>query len=283
MLIVVLLWGLNFAVLKNAIQEMPPSLFVTLRFTGGSLLMLAIMRQQTGRVSFPGRDIWVLLALGVIGNTLYQSLFLWGLRYTSVVNGSLILTATPIIVGVLGAMLGIERMRLSLLLALLLGFAGVLIVFVPGGISSGALTAFSIRGDLMQLGAMLSWAVYTLGVRRYAAKSEPIYLTTWTIVAGSLVLILINGGSIFQADWSRYSTAAWFGLVYSILCSLVLGYLLWNRSVQRVGGVRTTVYVTMVPLVAAISGWMLLGEPITIYHLLGGILIIGSIWVARRG
>lgn len=280
MLAVVLLWGFNFVIMKSAIREIPPSLFVTLRFAAGSLLMLFILRIQTGRLPLPGRDIWHLLILGIIGNTLYQSMFLWGLKYTSAANGSLILTASPIIVGLLGAVLGIERIRFGLLLALLLGFGGVLVVFLPNG--TGALSSLGLRGDLLVVGAMLSWAVYTLGVRRYASKSEPIYLTTWTIVAGAFCLVLLNGGSVFHADWSLYSAGAWFGLLYSIVGSLAIAYLLWNMSVQRVGGVRTTIYVSMVPLVAALSAWVLLDEAITLYHVLGGSLIIASVWLARR-
>ncbi len=280
MIAVVLLWGFNFVIMKSAIREIPPSLFMTLRFAAGSLLMLFILRLRTGRLALPGRDIWHLLILGIIGNTLYQSMFLRGLNYTSAANGSLILTAAPIIVGLLGTLLGIERMRFGLVLAMLLGFGGVLVVFLPS--STGALTSLSFRGDLLVVGAMLSWAVYTLGVRRYAPKSEPIYLTTWTIVAGAFCLVLLNGSSIFHADWSAYSTGAWLGLLYSVVGSLAIAYLLWNMSVQRVGGVRTTIYVSLVPLVAALSAWMLLDEAITLYHMLGGSLIIASVWLARR-
>lgn len=281
MIFVVLLWGLNFVIMKNAIREIPPSLFVTLRFTAGSLLMLFILRMQTGQIALPGRDIRILFILGIIGNTFYQSMFLWGLKYTSAANGSLILTATPIIVGLLGAFLGIERMRFGLAFALLLGFCGVLVVLLPHRAGT-VFTSLNLRGDLLMIGAMLSWAVYTLGVRRYASTSDPIYLTTWTIVAGTVCLLLLNGGSIFRADWSIYSAGAWFGLLYSIVGSLVIAYLLWNMSVQRVGGVRTTIYISMVPLVAAITAWVLLDEAITIYHLLGGALIIVSVRLARR-
>ena len=279
MIIVVLLWGLNFVIMKNALLEIPPPLFVTLRFSAGSLLMLAILRYQHGPISLPKRDYKQLILLGLIGNAAYQSMFIWGLKYTSAANGSLIINATPIVVGFLGALWGIERMRLGLALALLLGFTGVLIVLLP---NRSSVSAMNFQGDLLMVGSMLSWAIYTLGVRRYATGMDPIYLTTWTIVFGTLCLVIFNGMSVFEAQWSLYSFAAWFGLAYSIIGSLIISYLLWNMSVQRVGGVRTTIYISMIPLVAALSAWVALGEAITVYHLLGGILIFFSVRLAQR-
>ena len=279
MIVVVLLWGFNFVIMKNALNEIPPALFVTLRFTAGSVMMITILRIQHGHIALPKRDYTHLILLGIIGNAAYQSMFIWGLKYTSAANGSLIINATPIVVGLFGALLGIERMRLGLAIALLLGFMGVLIVLVP---NRASLTSQHLQGDLLMVGSMLSWAIYTLGVRRYATGMDPIYLTTWTIVSGTVCLVLFNGSSLFNANWSLYSAGAWLGLAYSVVGSLVISYLLWNRSVQRVGGVRTTIYISMIPLVAAISAWIVLDEPITIYHLIGGILIFSSVWLARR-
>lgn len=279
MIVVVLLWGFNFVIMKSALLEIPPALFVTLRFTAGSVMMLAILRIQHGHIALPKRDYPYLILLGIIGNAAYQSMFIWGLKYTSAANGSLIINATPIVVGLFGALFGIERMRLGLAFALILGFMGVLIVLIP---NRASLSAQNLQGDLLMVGSMLSWAIYTLGVRRYATGMDPIYLTTWTIVSGTVCLVLFNGSSIFNADWSLYSAGAWLGLAYSVVGSLVISYLLWNRSVQRVGGVRTTIYISMIPLVAAVSAWIVLDEPITIYHLIGGILIFSSVWLARR-
>ena len=279
MIVVVLLWGFNFVIMKNALNEIPPALFVTLRFTAGSVMMITILRIQHGHIALPKRDYMHLILLGIIGNAAYQSMFIWGLKYTSAANGSLIINATPIVVGLFGALLGIERMRLGLAFALILGFMGVLIVLIPNRTS---LSAQHLQGDLLMVGSMLSWAIYTLGVRRYATGMDPIYLTTWTIVSGTVCLVLFNGSSIFNANWSLYSAGAWFGLAYSVVGSLVISYLLWNRSVQRVGGVRTTIYISMIPLVAAVSAWVMLDEPITIYHLIGGVLIFCSVSMARR-
>ena len=279
MIVVVLLWGFNFVIMKNALNEIPPALFVTLRFTAGSVMMITILRIQHGHIALPKRDYMHLILLGIIGNAAYQSMFIWGLKYTSAANGSLIINATPIVVGLFGALLGIERMRLGLAFALILGFMGVLIVLVPNRTS---LSAQNLQGDLLMVGSMLSWAIYTLGVRRYATGMDPIYLTTWTIVSGTVCLVLFNGSSLFNANWSLYSAGAWFGLAYSVVGSLVISYLLWNMSVQRVGGVRTTIYISMIPLVAAVSAWVVLDEPITIYHLIGGVLIFSSVSLARR-
>ena len=102
MIVVVLLWGFNFVIMKNALNEIPPALFVTLRFTAGSVMMITILRIQHGHIALPKRDYLQLILLGIIGNAAYQSMFIWGLKYTSAANGSLIINATPIVVGLFG-------------------------------------------------------------------------------------------------------------------------------------------------------------------------------------
>ncbi len=280
MALVVLIWGTNFVIIKSTFTEMSLPFFVTLRFAAGSLLMLFVLRIRDGRLALPRGNFTLMFVLGLVGHTLYQSFFMWGLSQTSAANSSLILTATPILVATIGVSLGHERMRLSLLASLLLGSGGIALIFLVSG--QVRMSSISLRGDLLMIGAMLCWTVYTIVLRLRATSLNALYLTTWSTIAGAILLILLNGFSLFRADWGSFSLAAWLGLSYSAVVGLVIAYLLWNMSVQRVGGVRTTIYLSLIPFVAAISAWLVLDEELTLYHIVGGVMITLSVWLSRR-
>jgi len=176
MLLVVLIWGANFAIVKGALSAIPPLAFVALRFVGATLLLFPLLWLREGWQPLP-RGGWPrLIALGVVGNTLYQPLFVEGLARTTSANSSLILSATPMLVASLGALLGLEKVTRRLAVGIGLAFGGVALVLVARGAS---LSAQTFVGDLLVLAATFCWSLYTLGLRLIRSLST-LQLTTVT-------------------------------------------------------------------------------------------------------
>jgi len=88
--------------------------------------------------------------------------------------------------------------------------------------------------------------------------------------------------SLAQTSWTSISTPAWGGLIYAALLALVVAYLLWNTSVRQVGSSRTSIFSCLIPLVAALVAWGVLGERPTLMQLGGGVLVIAGVLLARR-
>jgi drug/metabolite transporter (DMT)-like permease len=86
---------------------------------------------------------------------------------------------------------------------------------------------------------------------------------------------------LVHLDWSAVSTTAWAALAYATLLSLVVAYVLWNRSVQAVGGTRTAIYMCVTPLVASAAAWAMLGEQARPSQAVGAILIIVGVLLTR--
>ncbi len=278
MLLVVLFWGGNYAVSKLTFSEIPPLAFTALRFATGSLLLWLLLGRAEPTRAVP-RHLWGrLLLLGLVGNTLYQLCFITGLSRTSATNTALILAAMPTVVTVASGLLGHERIPPRQYAALALATVGVIAVIAARGLDVHG----DWTGDLLILGGVACWTVYTVGLRHVGGQISALGVTTWGLLAGTPGLLLVGLPSLTRMHWGAVSAVAWAGLAYSTLLSLVAAYFLWSRAVQRLGASRAALYTCASPLVAAVTAMILLGERPTPVHFFGGACIIGGVLLGQR-
>ncbi len=280
MLLTTLFWGGNFTASKVAFEEIPPLAFTAVRFLLGAILLWVIVRRTEGRVKIPAEMILPLTILGVLGNTIYQFLFVEGLARTSATKTSLILAALPVVVTMSAWALGIEPVSRRQRAAVLIATVGVVaVVLGKGGSIGGGIGT----GELLLLAATLAWAAYTLLLRHYALPLSALSLTAWTVYTAVPSLFLLGLPQITRTDWGAVSLAGWGGLAYSTLLSLVAAYILWTRGVTRLGASRAALYNSMVPFIATAIAVIALGERPGILHVVGGGLIVAGVLLASRG
>jgi len=278
MLTVCLIWGMNFSVTKLALAEIPPLPFTAVRFAAASLLLWLVVRAIEGPAELPDRAARTLILLGLLGNTCYQLAFTVGLDHTTATNSALILSMLPTVVALMAGLLGLERITPRMRWGIALGTLGVVIVIATRGVGFGASTLY---GDFLTLGAVLCWAGYTVGLRRVPAGVSSLRITSITTIAGTPGLVLAGLPGVVRADWSSVTAQGWAALGYAAVFSLVIAYLLWNRSVQTVGGTRTAIYMCVTPLVAVTGAWLLLGERPHPMQGFGAVLIVAGVLLTR--
>src|ERR1051326_3136081 len=246
MLLVTMIWGGNFSVSKFAMQAIPPLPFSALRFLASSVVLLLVAQRAGVAAPLPRRTLWAIAGLGVLGNTIYQTAFMTGLSMTSATNSAMIVASLPVVVAVRGVHFG----------------------------------AGSLRGDLLVLGSMLCWSLYTLGIRRVGAGVHPLWLTAIATAAGTPGLVLLGLPGALRQDWAAVTPSTWGALSYAAVLSLVLCYVLYNRAVQAIGSGRTALYNCLTPLVAMVIAWLTLGEVPTPVQFVGVALVIGGVLVS---
>ena len=278
MLLVCLIWGLNFSVTKIAIGQIPPLPFTAIRFVAASLLLWLVLRVTEGPAVMAAAPVRRLIVLGVLGNTFYQIAFILGLAHTRATNSALILGTVPTVVALLAGLLGLERVTPRMWLGIVLGTLGVGLVIAASGVEFSTET---VAGDLLTLLGVVCWAGYTVGLRTLPDGFSPLRVTTVTTIAGMPGLALAALPGLLRMDWSAVPGTAWGALVYATLFSLVLAYLLWNRSVKAVGGTRTAIYMCLTPLIAAAGAWILLGERPQPLQAVGAAVIIAGVLLTR--
>ncbi len=279
--VVVVSWGLNFAIVKSAFAELPPLAFNGLRFAIAAVLLVLVLHLREGAWRPRRGDLPGLVVLGLLGHAGYQSLFIVGLARTSATHAAVILSMTPLFVGALGVALGLERSTTRMWAGLFIAFVGLFILIVGGGDAGAASEAATPVGDLLTLGASLSWAGYTVLARPYLDRISPLRLTAVTLSLGLPVILATAVPGLIHLDWSGVSLRTWGALAYSSIFAVVISYVIWSISVLAVGSARTAAIANLVPVVAMASAWALLGEVVGPVQILGAAVVLFGVWLAR--
>ncbi len=278
MLMVCVIWGVNFSMMKFALETFDPFALMALRFVSASVMLWIVARRLEPDARVPVRTAWALAGLGVIGNTLYQVGFMFGLARTTAGNSSLLIASTPLMTVLVGSGLGVERVTRPIAVAIGIGTVGVFLVVLGHGERIGFSTA-TLGGDLMTLFAVLCWAFFSHGVRKVGADVSPLQVAALTTIGGTPGLLLAGWNELRVHDWAGVSPAAWGAVAYSALLSIVLCYVIWSKSVFLLGANRTALYSISTPLFAMTAAMFMLGERATGIQLLGALLILASVAV----
>jgi drug/metabolite transporter (DMT)-like permease len=288
LLLVTLIWGTNYALVKSVFRELDPQAFNAVRMLLASGVMGAtslIARRRTFHDMFHTsapvtRSDWLRLAwVGVVGYGMYQYLFVGGLARTSVANSALIVSATPIVITFLSAAARHERPGPLHWAGTVLSLAGIYVVVGHGA----HLTEESLRGDLMLMGSVLCWAVYTIGARPLMERHSPVGVTALAMLIGTAVYLPLAAPNLARVAWGEVSAVVWLKLVYSAVFALCVSYTIWYAAVRAIGSARTSVYSNLLPIVAMITAFVWLHEPIGMSKLLGASAVLAGVAITRMG
>lgn len=282
LLLMVCIWGLNLSVLKVVFREMTPLAFNAVRFTAASAAFVVLIGALEGwrQPWIEPRDLGRVAVLGLMGHTGYQLCFVLGLHRTTATHTGLIFGTTPLVIALLSTWQGHERLRWPIWTGLLSSATGVELTVSGRQVLAGR-DLSTLGGDALIVGGVLLWALYTVFSKPLLARYSALRLTGLTMVAGTVPLVLLAIPECARLAWRRVGPAAWAGLAFSAFLAVVLCYLIWYRSVARVGSSRTAVYGNLVPVMGPTFAVWLLGEPISGQLALGGLFILGGIVLTR--
>lgn len=294
LVVMVLIWGANFSVIKRAFIEIPPLPFNGLRLVIATSLFLAAIgvamrRARTGRRGVSSvfyttsrvtaRDRRDIVLLGLVGHCCYQLGFVGGVAATSVANAALIIGTTPVAIAVLSAALGRERIGRLHWFGAAVSVVGVYFVVGVGAPDDGA----SLRGDLLMMLSVGCWAIYTLGATRLIPRHSPLFVTGMTMLAGMVPYLVIATPQMFAVDWAAVSAWSWWALVLSSVLALCVCYLIWYTAVQTIGPSHTAIYSNLVPVAAMAVAFLWLREPLSTAKVAGAAAIVGGVFLTRLG
>jgi drug/metabolite transporter (DMT)-like permease len=314
LLLMVLIWGGNYSLIKATLSALPPRPFNAVRMAVASATFAALLgamwlrqhrraiTQTSGSPSPPGTvaspsgalasavierilgvsrpapaDWLRILAAGLVGHALYQVLFIEGLARTTAANAALLIGCSPIVVSIASAVVGHDRLARGQWAGLGLSFCGVYLVVGR----AAAIGHAGATGDLLMLGAVLCWAVYAVLSRSLLDRHSPLFVTGWTMMVGTVCFTTAVWRDVVRVDWSGLPAWAWNATILSALSALTLAYLIYYVSVMRIGVARTTVWTNVTPLVGMVIAWTTLGEPVDPWQVSGGALILAGVGVTR--
>jgi len=280
--VMALIWGVNFPLIKASLAELPPLAFNALRFPLAALTVFLILRVKGG-VTWPEKTDWPrLVSLGLVGNVVYQGFFIFGVDATLAGNASIILATTPVWTVALSTLRGHERPGPMVWMGIFLTLSGMSLVVLGAEMAVG-IQSSALKGDLLMVGAAVTWSVYSVGSRGMIQKYGSLSVTAWTLWVGALGLVILGTPSVLEAPLAQASRLAWVGVAYAGILAIGLAYVLWYRGVQRIGNSRTAAYSNLTPLVALAVAWAWLGEVPQPLQIAGATVVLGGLSLARLG
>ena len=271
----VLLWALNSTVTRYVLTHgFQPLAYATIRYACATLLFWGFTYAREGSFRIALRDLRLVLlaALFIFVNQLF---FVYSIDKTSAATVTLFLGTTPIFIGVLASVIGLERMGRGFWFAALVSLIGVGFVASGSGGFSGHLV-----GDGLALMTAATWAGYSVLITPLMRRYSPFRISSLVLLFGWIPLA-ITGAHQTASQSFHFSNLMWVCFAYAVIGPLFLTNILWFTAISRVGPSRASLFSNMQPLFGVFFALLLLGEHLTRWEVVGGVAILGAVLVER--
>jgi drug/metabolite transporter (DMT)-like permease len=273
------IWGGMYVVSKVVLEIIPPFSLVTVRLILGAIT-LAIVLLLRGFPTISRRQIGQVLSVGFVGYGISLSLQFLGTKLSTAANGSLVTSATPAFVLVFARILLKEKITARRLVALLLATLGVIAVIDP---RSAQLNPDLFLGNLSLIGAAVTWALYSVLVRKVTQNTDVLLFSLIAFMGGLPVVIPAGAWELSTVGMGTINVGVIAGVLFLGIICTALAMVLWNTAFAFVDAGLASLTFFAQPVVGALLGWFFLKETITPLFLLGGFLIgIGLVISSRE-
>ena len=275
LIMVAALWGGTFIAGRIVAQSLPLMTAAFVRFFVASILLVIVAVKMEGRLPRLNRGQVLLTAvLGLTGIFIYNICFFGALARVPAGRTSLFVSLTPIVTAILAVLIFSERLGLRRWIGIVVALLGAIVVITRGDLIGG-ITDISQSlglGELMMLGAVLSWATYTLISRKVLETLSPIVATTYGTLWGFVFLSIGAVGEFKEIDWILLDWRIWTSVFYLGAFGTVLPFIWYYQRIQTVGPSRTAIFTNLVPAFGVLFSATLLDEPILISMVVGGLI-----------
>ena len=276
------LWSVNYLVARWAPGVIAPHALALGRWIVAALVLGAFCAAELRAKRHAVRAEWKqLLVLGALGMWVCGAFVYIGGRSTSAVNIGLLYAASPVLIALASALWLRERLGPGQVLGVALALAGVLHILLRG--DWPALLHLHINpGDAWVAVAAVCWAVYSLLLRAWPSAFSALARLTLIALAGIVVLVpftVIEAVAWWPTEWS------WRSLALIVAAALLPGagaYGAYSIMQRELGAARVGVVMYLVPLYSVVLAWLVLGEQVEGFHLVGGALILPGIYLSTR-
>lgn len=278
-------WGCSFIASKVLMEDalMTPVEVYVYRFAIAYLMLLFTFREIKSK---SWADELQLALCGICSGTLYFLMENYALTYTTTGNVSLLSSISPIFTAILLSVIYKSKMKKGEVIGSGVAFVGVAMVIFSESIGKGLGLEIHPFGDILALSCAISWAVYSIAIKRLIPIYNTLFITRKLFFYGlltSVPLLLMQSQPIHFSVLLDFSHPAYLldMLFLAVMCSS-LAYLLWNESMKIIGPFATNNYIYIQPPVTMIAGWLLLGEKIYMLGYLGCFFILMGLVLADK-
>ncbi|PNG41461.1 multidrug transporter [Pseudomonas asplenii] len=283
--VVTMIWGGTFVAGRFLADSLSPTFAASLRFLLASAALLGFLWLARIPLARPTPRQWLeLVLLGFFGIFFYNLCFFYGLQYINASRASLIVALNPAVIGLASWWLFKERLGRMKVAGIAICIVGAGLVIVSRNPQLLAATPDAWIGDLLILGCVMGWGVYSLFSRELNQTLGPVQTVTYSILIGTLMLWFLAAvrGELSWGELNNLGLPQWLSLIYLGVLGSALAYIGYYDGIRKIGATRSGVFIALNPLTAVILGALLLGEQLTPVMCMGGALILIGIYLCNK-
>lgn len=275
-------YATSYVATRVTLDAVPPAALALLRLVIGGLVLLVLVRGSGSGLVVSRPDRLRIAAMGVVGFAAAFALGHWGLERSTATNAALLIAVEPLTILLLGPVLLGDRLSRREGLGAAGALTGAFLVVVNGipGVTERLVPHW--HGDLLLVLAGVAYAAYTLLGRPVLARQPALPITTRSILWGAPALLPLVALEWAQGRRPVWTVPAALGVLYLAVVITALGYVAWNRALERVTAARAAIFLNLQPVVGALLGVGILGEPLTPYTVAGGMLVVAGLLLTVR-
>jgi len=278
----VLIFGLNYVVGRLAVGEVPAYTLGFTRWTFAALVLLPFAWKYLQADREKLTSSWKLIVLaGFLMPFMGAGVTYVALAHTTAVNGGVIQTSMPVMIVILAWIFLRERTTATQWAGTALAIAGVLYLIARGDPKVLLDLTFNL-GDAILIACNLGLAGYSITVKRLPPGIHPLSLLTCVCAVGSIIHVPFFVTEIATGQIPTPGPVAYLSLAFVAIFPSIIAIMCWNNAIARLGAPRAGYYMYLTPVFAAIFGIPLLGETISLFHIIGGVVIIAGVTLSSR-
>jgi len=280
LLVVNIVYATSPVVTRLVLDDVPPITLALLRLVLGAAVLVPFGRGARATPTGQGaRVFW----MGALGFAAAFALSHWGIARSSATNAALLIVVEPLTLVILGPLLLGERLtpREAAGAAVAVAGAGLVVLNGVPGVTLDVLPRW--RGDILLVLSGVAYASYSLLGRTVLTDTNTAAITARSIVWGAVVMAPLAALEWGAGARPSATGSALLGTLYLALVITAGAYLVWNWALARVEAARAAPFLTVQPVVGALLGAIVLGEPVTRFTAIGGALVVVGLWMTVTG
>jgi drug/metabolite transporter (DMT)-like permease len=278
LLIVALLFSINYVISKLAMRNFNPLVFAYLRVVGAAAVLNAVTRERRP-APLARRDAWHLAGFAILGVVINQTFFLTGLHFTTADVAAILITTIPVFALGAAIALGRERPTAARVGGIALAAGGALLVVGREGFAG---TTRSLIGDLFIVGNSLSYAFYLVLSKPMMARLSARRVVARMFAVACVLMLPIAAFALVHQDWSAIRLGDWIALVAVIVGPTVAAYLINAWALRHADSSLVAAYTYLQPVFTVFLAAIFLGEKLGPAVAAAAAMIFAGVYVSGR-
>jgi drug/metabolite transporter (DMT)-like permease len=267
-------------VAKAVVKDVEPVTLTFLRNCISTIALAVIFVIKEKKIKILPEDYGKMLWLSFVVIPLNQFLFLYGIKYTTAANASLLYATTPVLVLVSSHFMLGERLTKRKVMGVLVAFCGVAIVIFEHGISFSSEYTY---GNVIIFSAVISWASYTINGKPMVVKYGAFHVAAISMIGGTILFLPLGLYGASRFDFSTLAAAHWQGIFYLGLGTSVVAYFLWYYALGKIETTKVAVFANAQPILTSVLSFVILHQAISGNFILGGVLTLLGVVLTEIG